>query len=161
MLSRIIILLFIPLLLSAPGCKKEIDNKKIIPVPMNEKELLIRTISSESSTCYSDAWCVAQVIKNRCKYYGKTVHQIIYQKGQFSGINTRLWNLNLNSVQAKRIANIVDSTWNNIIPDSLVLSDSTLFFCNPRLVKGKTLSWFNRMKLDRITENNHHYYKIK
>ena len=160
---KTIILLFIPIILSAPGCvKTEIKQEMVLkPIPMKEKELLIRTISSESSECYLDAWRVAQVIRNRCKFHNKTVHEIIYQKGQFSGINTRLWNLNLNSVQAQRIANIVDSVWNNITPDSLLLSDSTLFFCNPKLVKQKTLNWFNKMELDEVSENNHHYYKIK
>ncbi len=64
---------------------------KEITVDSTELEYLARIIYAEGSSCKSDYYAIAHVVKVRSKYKNKSIIEIISNKKQFNGYKSRKW----------------------------------------------------------------------
>lgn len=123
-------------------------------------EILMRCVSSESGSCYSDAYRVAQVILNRSEYMDKSITEVVYQKKQFSGIGTRLWN-STDKKHMSKIRAVCRNVIKGRIPRELKLKKNILYFMNPKTAKGTWAAKMRKVKPVVVSVNNHHYYEKK
>jgi len=123
-------------------------------------EILMRCVSSESGSCYSDAYRVAQVILNRSEYMDKSITEVVYQKKQFSGIGTRLWN-SKDKKHMSKIRAVCRNVIKGRIPRELKLKKNILYFMNPKTAQGSWAAKMRKVKPVVVSVNNHHYYEKK
>jgi len=140
------------------GLKRSVRSNNY-PVKMSKKDwdVLVRCVSSESGYYYPDAYRVAQVILNRCVKQHKSVTEIVYQKKQFSGIGSRLWN-STDKKHMSKIRRICRKVFTGRIPCELKLERNILYFMNPKTAKGTWAAKMRKVKPVAVSKNNHHYY---
>lgn len=109
--------------------------------------LLAKLIQSEAlSESYEGKLWVGAVVINRMRVYDKSMKEIIYQKSQFSGIHSNLFNSkpNKDCIRAAR----------ELLEGNLV-SRTVLYFVNLNIARP---SWINNVR--RITKiGGHTFYK--
>jgi hypothetical protein len=157
------LLLFFPLTLNAPIE----NNKSDVSTPLrtyakgrnfDDIELMVRCVSSESGNCYTDAYRVAQTIDNRTRILNKSLREVIYQKGQFCGLNSNWFNTT-DKTHLDTLKTICANVLSDNIPDSLRITKETIFFINPRIARGKFATNLKKRVPVAISSNNHYYYE--
>lgn len=118
-----------------------------IALTAEEEQLLMRVASLEAG---NQGWIgmalVMNVILNRSRTWGMSIHDVIYSPGQFSVVGTEKWNNGFLAAEAPIALQAVKDGWDG--------SQGALFFCSPR-----ANSWHKANLTYLFTGYGHEFYK--
>lgn len=119
-----------------------------ISLTAEEEQLLMRVASLEAG---NQGWIgmalVMNVILNRRQAWGKSITELIYDKGQFSVVGSEKWNNGFIATEAPIALQAVKDGWDG--------SQGALFFCAP---SGRSM-WMATTKQYLFTAYGHEFYK--
>lgn len=117
--------------------------------------LFIRVINSEAyGQSYTEKLRVGSVILNRLHDpdFPKTLHGVIYQKNQFKGLKTKLFEINNTTIKGKESINA--GVW--LFDHGSILPKNVVYFHNP--VTGKDRKWISKIKHKLYFKGDGHWY---
>ena len=119
-----------------------------ISLTAEEEQLLMRVASLEAG---NQGWIgmalVMNVILNRRQAWGKSIKELIYDKGQFSVVGSKKWNNGFVAAEAPVALQAVKDGWDG--------SQGALFFCAP---SGRS-EWMATTKQYLFTAGGHEFYR--
>lgn len=119
-----------------------------ISLTAEEKQLLMRVASLEAG---NQGWIgmalVMNVILNRRQAWGKSIKELVYDKGQFSVVGSEKWNNGFIAAEAPIALQAVKDGWDG--------SQGALFFCAP---SGRSV-WMATTKRYLFTAWGHEFYR--
>ena len=119
-----------------------------ISLTAEEEQLLMRVASLEAG---NQGWIgmalVMNVILNRRQAWGKSIKELVYDKGQFSVVGSEKWNNGFIATEAPIALQAVKDGWDG--------SQGALFFCAP---SGRSV-WMATTRQYLFTAWGHEFYK--
>ena len=152
MLKSILVSLLVILTVTTP---RSGSFKKQYIKDIEELSLLIRVINSEShGQSYTEKLRVGSVILNRLhdSDFPKTLYDVVYQKNQFKGLKTKLFEIDNTTIKGRESINA--ATW--LVEHGSILPKNIVYFHNP--VTGKDRKWISKMKHKLYLKGDGHWY---
>lgn len=119
-----------------------------ISLTAQEEQLLMRVASCEAG---NQGWIgmalVMNVILNRRQAWGKSINELVYDKGQFSVVGSEKWNNGFIAAEAPIALQAVKDGWDG--------SQGALFFCAP---SGRSV-WMATTRQYLFTAYGHEFYR--
>lgn len=152
MLKCILVSLLVILTVTTP---RSGSFKKQYIKDIEELSLLIRVINSEShGQSYTEKLRVGSVILNRLhdSDFPKTLYDVVYQKNQFKGLKTKLFEIDNTTIKGRESINA--ATW--LVDHGSILPKNIVYFHNP--ATGKDRKWISKMKHKLYLKGDGHWY---
>ena len=125
-----------------------VQNTACVSLTAEEENLLVRVASLEAG---NQGWqgmaLVMNVILNRRQAWGKSITELVYDKGQFSVVGCEKWNNGFTVSESLTALAVVKNGWDG--------SQGALFFCAP----SDRSQWMATTKQYLFTAWGHEFYK--